>query len=1548
MEDFVSQLLEQAVARAAEDSRDRGNNELLHAIQSSDPMEQLSGLTQLCDQLNMNTMAISSFAATIPMLISPLLRCIKSSPLPEVSIMAARALAYTLDSFPRTQDIVLRSESSVSGLLKHLRMIEDVELSEQCLMCLDKLSNSPAGARCIRQQGGVEAILAFTDFFTLPTQRRMWDIVVRALKSTPDKNTPSVLGCTPIIRQAISSEDVAIRDRAIVALERTLKVYRNDEKRLEEVFGDVADRIAPILTLQLSRESAFTSALSLILSSVMLSDALTASIITSGLLDQIIGLLEPSFSSNAEAVGLQVSPASPQSPLLAELQFSPTVQSQDSPTPYLAASLSAQQSLTVCHIFAELLAPCHQGVLQDFDKAVKICGRSLEVPESNGAEDDGHDSDENNSSSSSTSQSSDDEEDAVAPTSFEIRRDIDAEKGIHILSLKSHAECLLRIFSCDGCGATLQPTNWFRCNDCNDTDFCGACLLQLWKEHFDGKHAFTDMNVLAERRQNGWERNQLFKATPALLQRVLRAVPIVIDVCLAMETTLLHKFCFSFLANIFNVATTEQLSALESDVRTKLCELLTINLRNPHLVFSGYSLGIIQILVEKMPESFRVLLMREGVKVGLKSLNQRCRVKRVTPLSPERRSKLTSSLKGWQTIIGTEAANLLQSFSAIEEEESSCLMSKVVEELKQEKFGDALAHLRQGLEHEMTAYELSSSGVFATLITFLQKQQDVRAIAHLVAALSSKDEQPRTSPLSRLVHHLHATLTHLDNFQSPSLPFVTDVRQSLAVVFIRDEIASNNAETRDNEEEHWNSSTGDSEWEDNESDEEGVNWRSPRGGRLAVRIAVMTSVSDMIHFLQREVVHHYDDEEADGNVEEILPELQRGGTEDGADGRGKARLRRSQASRPPNIWIRYRSHVLPLSFTMLQLLQHFIFSEEGQHRGGRVERATGRGRGATLSAGFSVQNPIELHYSTTPYRERTYPIYNATRDFPSSGNPKADLRVRLPSTSPHPEGFYAVMDQLSMKYPYSGELLSEEQKTLITLLCSLHAMVQHWSALRHHLCQFYAADKQFTRAVKDIISPSVCLSDFVNAKLNNKALRCCSKVLLAGQQRGTWAVKLALDCGCFFTPHTRKFMFDVSFTGTDRSLIRVQGYRRMHGLDESQSTTEPTRNVVQRLEREKRRVWREDVLACAEEVLGSRNRSSGASVWEFEFYNERGSGLGPTREFYSLVALKLQERKLGLWRSSDEVNDQAFYTPLRGLYPNPVEPGSSQEKKIAQHFQVVGHFISRALLDEHIPTLSFSSALIKMLRGDSCGLEDLFSISESVGQVIFAIAEASRKSTNMLCLSSSAKRVALEDLMLDFSVPGSDDIELKRNGAKESVTESSMMEYCDAVVSFLLKKGVKAAVQAMREGFHLDIPLVALRLLTVEEIHELIAGHASVIPREDFEKNVQVDHGYTLNCRQVQWLLDILASFTVEDQKRFFFFLTGSPHLPVGGLSSLRPKLTIVRKPSSDPGIKESDQLPSAMTCQNYLKLPEYDSKEQMETKLRMAMVEGSGAFLLT
>ncbi|KAI7732092.1 hypothetical protein M8C21_029569 [Ambrosia artemisiifolia] len=187
----------------------------------------------------------------------------------------------------------------------------------------------------------------------------------------------------------------------------------------------------------------------------------------------------------------------------------------------------------------------------------------------------------------------------------------------------------------------------------------------------------------------------------------------------------------------------------------------------------------------------------------------------------------------------------------------------------------------------------------------------------------------------------------------------------------------------------------------------------------------------------------------------------------------------------------------------------------------------------------------------------------------------------------------------------------------------------------------------------------------------------------------------------------------------------------------------------------------------------------------------------------------------------------------------------------------------------------------------------------------------------------------VEDLCLDFTLPGYPDFALKTGD--DIVDLNNLEEYISLVVDATVKTGITRQMEAFRAGFNQADTLV---------------------------EHIKFDHGYTSKSPAVVNLLEIMGEFNPEQQRAFCQFVTGAPRLPPGGLAVLNPKLTIVRKHSSTSnntaanaaGVSESadDDLPSVMTCANYLKLPPYSTKEIMYKKLLYAINEGQGSFDLS
>ena len=103
--------------------------------------------------------------------------------------------------------------------------------------------------------------------------------------------------------------------------------------------------------------------------------------------------------------------------------------------------------------------------------------------------------------------------------------------------------------------------------------------------------------------------------------------------------------------------------------------------------------------------------------------------------------------------------------------------------------------------------------------------------------------------------------------------------------------------------------------------------------------------------------------------------------------------------------------------------------------------------------------------------------------------------------------------------------------------------------------------------------------------------------------------------------------------------------------------------------------------------------------------------------------------------------------------------------------------------------------------------------------------------------------------------------------------------------------------------------------------------------KNNFYDNFNSEHDYTKQSKSFNDLIQFMCNLN-DIQKKIFVFLTGSSRLPIiGGFKSLSPELTLVKK-YFEEGSDPNDFLPTVMTCQNYLKIPEYTRYDILEKTL--------------
>ncbi|XP_020395487.1 E3 ubiquitin-protein ligase UPL4 [Zea mays] len=334
----------------------------------------------------------------------------------------------------------------------------------------------------------------------------------------------------------------------------------------------------------------------------------------------------------------------------------------------------------------------------------------------------------------------------------------------------------------------------------------------------------------------------------------------------------------------------------------------------------------------------------------------------------------------------------------------------------------------------------------------------------------------------------------------------------------------------------------------------------------------------------------------------------------------------------------------------------------------------------------------------------------------------------------------------------------------------------------------------------------------------------------------------------------------------------------------------------------KYRVARSAIIEGAVSVMTNHGPSN--RIIEVEFEGEIGTGRGPTFEFYSTVSHELQRAGLGMWRGDS--GEHGFVHAPFGLFPKPWPPSSQgiDFTNMLQKFKLLGNLVVRAVLDGRILDIPLSKAFYKIMLEQELDMYDILSFDPELGRTVIEFqALVSRK--NFLETSSeesnptadlSYKNVKLEDLCLDFTLPGNPEYELVPGGSEKMVTLDSLDQYVSLVVYATLKSGIAKQIEAFKSGINEVFDLKALKMFTEEEMERILCGEQGAWDLKNLEDHIVFEHGYDMSSQPVIIFLEILREFGREEQRAFTQFSTGAPHLPLGGLASLDPKLTVVRK----------------------------------------------------
>ncbi|XP_006006427.1 E3 ubiquitin-protein ligase HECTD1 isoform X5 [Latimeria chalumnae] len=245
---------------------------------------------------------------------------------------------------------------------------------------------------------------------------------------------------------------------------------------------------------------------------------------------------------------------------------------------------------------------------------------------------------------------------------------------------------------------------------------------------------------------------------------------------------------------------------------------------------------------------------------------------------------------------------------------------------------------------------------------------------------------------------------------------------------------------------------------------------------------------------------------------------------------------------------------------------------------------------------------------------------------------------------------------------------------------------------------------------------NVSAEEFTSKKITTKILQQIEEPLaLASAALPDWCEQLTSKCPFLIPFETRQLYFTCTAFGASRAIVWLQN-RREATMERTRTTTtvrrdDPGEFRVGRLKHERVKVPRgETLMEWAENVM--QVHADRKSVLEVEFLGEEGTGLGPTLEFYALVAAEFQRKELGIWLCDDDFPDDesrqvdlggglkppGYYVQRScGLFTAPFPQDSDELERITKLFHFLGIFLAKCIQDNRLVDLPISKPFFKLM-----------------------------------------------------------------------------------------------------------------------------------------------------------------------------------------------------------------------------------------------------------
>lgn len=453
--------------------------------------------------------------------------------------------------------------------------------------------------------------------------------------------------------------------------------------------------------------------------------------------------------------------------------------------------------------------------------------------------------------------------------------------------------------------------------------------------------------------------------------------------------------------------------------------------------------------------------------------------------------------------------------------------------------------------------------------------------------------------------------------------------------------------------------------------------------------------------------------------------------------------------------------------------------------------------------------------------------------------------------------------------------------------------------------------------------------------------------LMADLDRARKPAQLVLELLPHIIPHADRVLLFRRKVAADRvALGLIGGSGRASSLFGgtylAQTSSSPTTLVT---------IHRARIVEDGYRQLASLSPASLKGVIRVKFVNAQGldeAGIdqdGVFKEFLEENIKKVFDPGLNLFCATGEGR----------LYPSPLSHLTENHLAL---FEYVGKMIGKAVYEGIVVDVPFAAFFVSQVLGK----DQATAFYSYIDELSSLDAELYRNLTYLKYYPGDAS-----DLGLTFSVD--QDVlgrivthELVHGGKGLAVTNDNRIAYMHAVAQFRMRTQIREQTAAFARGFRSIVATEWLAVFSAPEVVRLIAGDNSPMDLKDLRKHTNYYGGFHDAHRVINWLWDILErDFDAKERAAFLKFVTSCSKPPLLGFQHLEPPFSIRCVEVSDDeddgdtvgsvlrgfiSLRRKDpvnRLPTASTCFNLLKLPNYQKKSTLRDKLRYAVMSNTG-----